>query len=179
MNKFVLMRGCAEIGKITLVGVIGVLIVPLVIGFYDHIALPEILGLIASIVIFQPLAAVIGLGLGIDPVSILLIMCSFGISVIFVLFGICDIFSERSEWLRNHLKKTETITQDSGLLKKYGMYAFIPFIWVPGVGLYGCVLIAWLFRWRGVKPISVIFAGWILAVVLVLLTSLGIVKIIL
>jgi uncharacterized membrane protein len=179
MNKLLRMRGFAEIGEITLVGLIGILVVPFVIGFYDHIAPLEILGLITSIVIFQPFAAVIGLGLGIDPVSLLLIMCSFGISVIFVLFGICDIFAERSEWLRNHLKKTEAITQESGLLKKYGMYALVPFIWVPGVGLYGCVLIAWLFKWRGVKPVSVIFAGWILAVVLVLLTSLGILKIIL
>ena len=173
------MRRFAKIGKITLVGVTGILVVPLVIGFYDHITLPEILGLIASIAIFQPLAAVIGLGLGIDPIPLLLIMCSFGISVIFVLFGICDIFAERSEWLRNKLKKTESVTQESGLLKKYGVYALIPFIWVPGVGLYGCVLIAWLFRWRGIKPVSVIFAGWILATILVLLTSLGILKLIL
>ena len=173
------MRRFAKIGKITLVGVTGILVVPLVIGLYDYNTLPEILGLIASIAIFQPLAAVIGLGLGIDPIPLLLIMCSFGISVIFVLFGICDIFAERSEWLRNKLKKTESVTQESGLLKKYGVYALIPFIWVPGVGLYGCVLIAWLFRWRGIKPVSVIFAGWILATLLVLLTSLGILKLIL
>ncbi len=64
------------------------------------------------------------------------------------------------------------------MLKRYGIYALIPFIWVPGVGLYGCILIAWLFKWRGVKSVSVIFAGWMLATVLVLLTSLGILEII-
>ena len=49
----------------------------------------------------------------------------------------------------------------------------------PGVGLYGCVLVAWLFRWRGVRSVAVIFAGWMLATVLVMLASLGIMEIIL
>lgn len=178
MNNFSRMGSPAEILKIILILVTGVLVVPLVIGFYLHVALTEILGLVASMLILQPVAVVIGLGLGIDPIPVLLIMWSFGVSIIFVLFGVCDIFAERSEWLRTHLKKIEAVTQRSEMLKKYGMYALIPFIWVPGVGLYGCVLIAWLFKWRGVKPVSVIIAGWILATVLVLLTSLGILKII-
>jgi len=178
MNNFSRMRGFTEILKIALILVTGVLVLPLIIGFYHHIAMAEILGLVASMLILQPVAVVVGLGLGISPIPLLLIMCSFGLSVIFVLSGICDIFAERSEWLRNHLKKIEAITQKSEMLKKYGIYALIPFIWVPGVGLYGCILIAWLFKWRGVKAVSVIFAGWMLATVLVLLTSLGILEII-
>ncbi len=178
MNNFSRMRGFTEILKIVIILVTGVLVIPLLIGYYHHIAMAEILGLVASMLILQPVAVVVGLGLGISPIPLMLIMCSFGLSVIFVLYGICDIFAERSEWLRNHLKKIEAITQKSEMLKKYGMYALIPFIWVPGVGLYGCILIAWLFKWRGVKAVSVIFAGWMLATVLVLLTSLGILKII-
>jgi len=179
MDSFSRMKGLAEILKITLVLVTGVLVVPLAIGFYHHNTLVEILGLVASILILQPLAVVVGLGLGINPFPIILIMCSFGMSVIFVLFGICDLFAERSEWLRKHLEKIEAITQKSEMLKKYGIYTLIPFIWVPGVGLYGCVLVAWLFRWRGAKSVAIIFTGWILATVLVLLTSLGILEIIL
>jgi uncharacterized membrane protein len=105
-------------------------------------------------------------------------MCSFGVSVIFVLFGICDLFAERSEWLHKHLKKIEAITQKSKMFKKYGIYTFIPFIWVPGVGLYGCVMIAWLFKWRSARAGAIILAGWILAALLVLLTSIGIFSII-
>lgn len=178
MNIFPRMKGWAEISKIVLVFVTGVLVVPLIVGFYYHIEPAEILGLVASILILQPLAVVVGLGLGINPLPVILIMCSFGISVIFVLFGICDLFAERSEWLRKHLKKIEVITQKSEMVKKYGIYTLIPFIWVPGIGLYGCVLVAWLFRWRGAKAVAIIFAGWILATALVLLTSLGILEII-
>jgi len=178
MNTFSQFKGMAEILKIALFLVIGVIEIPLVIGLYNQNTSGEIFGLVASIFILQPLAVVVGLGLGIHPFQILLIMCSFGVSVIFVLFGICDLFAERSEWLHKHLKKIEAITQKSKMFKKYGIYTFIPFIWVPGVGLYGCVMIAWLFKWRSARAGAIILAGWILAILLVLLTSIGIFSII-
>ena len=178
MNTFSQFKGIAEILKIALFLVIGVIEVPLVIGLYNQNTPGEIFGLVASIFILQPLAVVVGLGLGIHPFQILLIMCSFGVSVIFVLFRICDMFAERSEWLHKHLKKIETITQKSEMFRKYGIYTFIPFIWVPGVGLYGCVMIAWLFKWRSARAGTIILAGWILAALLVLLTSIGILSII-
>lgn len=162
--------------KIILVPVTGVLLIPLMTGIYFHIPPAEISGLIVSIFILQPFAIVVGLGLGIGPLPLLLIMCSFGLSVIIGLTGICDLFAERSEWLRSHLKKIEAVSGKSALLKKYGIYALIPFIWVPGIGLYGCVLIAWLFRWRGLPAAGIIFSGWILATALVLMTSLGIIE---
>ena len=167
-----------EIVKIALIGVIGVIEIPLVIGLYNQNTVGEIFGMIISIFILQPLAVAVGLGLGIHPVQVMFIMISFGISVILVLPRICDMFAERSEWLQKNLKKIETITQKSEMFRKYGMYTFIPFIWVPGVGLYGCVMIAWLFKWRGVRAGAIILAGWILAALIVLLTSIGIFRII-
>jgi uncharacterized membrane protein len=167
-----------EIVKIALIGVIGVMEIPLVIGLYNQNTPGEIFGMIISIFILQPLAVAVGLGLGIHPVQVMFIMISFGISVILVLPRICDMFAEQSEWLQKNLKKIETITQKSEMFRKYGMYTFIPFIWVPGVGLYGCVMIAWLFKWRGVRAGTIILAGWILAALIVLLTSIGIFRII-
>jgi uncharacterized membrane protein len=167
-----------EIVKIALIGVIGVIEIPLVIGLYNQNTVGEIFGMIISIFILQPLAVAVGLGLGIHPVQVMFIMISFGVSVILVLPRICDMFAERSEWLQKNLKKIETITQKSEMFRKYGMFTFIPFIWVPGVGLYGCVMIAWLFKWRNVRAGTIILAGWILAALIVLLTSIGIFRII-
>ena len=167
-----------EIVKIALIGIIGVIEIPLVIGLYNQNTVGEIFGMIISIFILQPLAVAVGLGLGIHPVQVMFIMISFGISVILVLPRICDMFAERSEWLQKNLKKIETITQKSEMFRKYGMFTFIPFIWVPGVGLYGCVMIAWLFKWRNVRAGTIILAGWILAALIVLLTSIGIFRII-
>jgi uncharacterized membrane protein len=172
------MKGLAEISKIALILVIGVIEIPLVIGLYNQNTPGEIFGLVASIFILQPLAVAVGLGLGIHPLQILLIMLSFGVSVIFMLFGICDTFAEQSEWLLQYLKKIETITQKSEMFRKYGIYTFIPFIWVPGVGLYGCVMIAWLFNWKSARAGAIILIGWMLATLIVLLTSIGIFEII-
>ena len=178
MNNFSRFKGIGEIVKIALILVIGVIEIPLVIGLYNQNTPGEIFGLVASIFILQPLAVAVGLGLGMHPVQVMFIMISFGISVILVLPGICDIFAEQSEWLQQNLKKIEKITQKSEMFRRYGIYAFIPFIWVPGVGLYGCIMIAWLFKWRSVRAGAIILAGWILAALIVLLTSIGIFQII-
>jgi len=163
--------------KIVLIAVIGIIEIPLVIGLYNQNTVGEIIGLVVSVFILQPLAVAVGLGLGIHPAQVMFIMISFGISVILVLPRICDMFAEQSGWLQQNLKKIEAITQKSEMFRKYGIYTFIPFIWVPGVGLYGCVMIAWLFRWRSAKAGVIILAGWILAALIVLLTSIGIFQI--
>jgi len=178
MNSFSQVRRLFDILTIALIAVLGVIEIPLVIGLYNQNTPGEIFGLVASIFVLQPLAVAVGLGLGIHPVQVMLIMVSFGITVIVILFGICDMFAERSEWLHKHLKKIEAITQKSEMFRKYGIYTFIPFIWVPGIGLYGCIMIAWLFKWRSARAGVIILAGWMLAALLVLLTSIGIFSII-
>ena len=108
------------------------------------------------------------------PVPIMLIMISFGFSIIYGLFAICDTFAKRSVWLSKHLASVQTIAEKSSLFQRYGIFTLMPFIWIPGIGLYGCVLLAWLFKWRGAKGVGVIMAGWILSTLLVLGASIGI-----
>ncbi|MFH0968241.1 MAG: small multi-drug export protein [Methanobacteriota archaeon] len=152
----------------------GIVIIPVVIGLFYQISLWHMLGLVGSVLILQPMAVIVGLGLGIPPLPIMLIMISFGISTIFGLFSICDAFAERSAWLRSHLDSVQTIAHKSSLFQKYGIFTLMPFIWIPGVGLYGCALLAWLFKWRGIKGVGVIMTGWILSTLLVLGASIGI-----
>lgn len=152
----------------------GIVIIPVAIGLIYQISLLHMLGLVDSVLILQPMAVVVGVGLGIPPIPIMLIMCSFGISVIYGLFAICDKFAGRSAWLRKHLDSVQTISQKSSLFQRYGIFTLIPFIWIPGVGLYGCAMLAWLFHWRGAKGVGVIMAGWILSSLLVLGASIEI-----
>jgi uncharacterized membrane protein len=163
-----------DLVKTALILVIGIVVIPVAIGLYFQISLWQMLGLVGSVLILQPMAVVVGLGLGIPPVPIMLIMISFGISTIFGLFAICDAFAERSAWIRKHLDAVQAIAQRSSLFQRYGIIALIPFIWIPGIGLYGCVLLAWLFHWRGVKGVGVMMGGWILSTLLVLGASIGI-----
>lgn len=168
-----------EILTIALILIAGILVLPICIGYADSVALINILGLITSVLIFQPFAIVIGFGLGFHTIPLMLIMCSIGLAIIFGLGRTCDMFADRSEWLGRQLGKVEAIAQKSRLFKKYGMMSLILLIWVPGVGLYGCVMIAWLFRWRGARAVTVIFAAWMLAILIVLLASMGILAVIL
>jgi uncharacterized membrane protein len=178
MNTFSQYTRTFEIVTTALIAIAGILEIPLVIGLYNQNTPGEILGMIVSIFILQPLAVTVGLGLGIDPVPVMVIMISFGISMILVLPRICDMFAEQSEWLQKNIKKIEALSQRSEMFKKYGIYTFIPFIWVPGVGLYGCIMLAWLFKWRSVRAGAIILAGWVLAALIVLLTTIGIFQII-
>lgn len=152
----------------------GIVLIPVAIGLSYRISLWHMLGLVGSVLILQPMAVIVGVGLGIPPIPIMLIMISFGISTIFGLFTICDTFAERSAWLRKHLDSVQAIARKSSLFQRYGIFTLIPFIWIPGVGLYGCALLAWLFHWRGAKGVGVIMAGWILSTLLVLGTAIGI-----
>jgi len=165
--------GWMQIAQVAAFFIGGILAIPLLVGIYYNCTLHATLGFVGSILILQPVAVAVGIALGIPPVPTLLIMLSVGIAVIFIIFGICDLFAEKSAWLRSHLDKVDAIAKRSALFQKYGIITIIPFIWVPGVGLYGCVLLAWLFRWRGAKGISIILAGWMLAALLVLGASLG------
>jgi uncharacterized membrane protein len=160
--------------KTLMVFIVGIIVVPVAIGITYGLPFYSILGLVGSILIFQPVAVAVGIGLGIPPLPVMLIMLSVGLSAVFILFGICDIFAEKSAWLRDQLGKVDLVAKKSDLFQRYGMLTIIPFIWVPGAGLYGCILLAWMFRWRGVQGISIILVGWMLASLLVLLASLGI-----
>jgi uncharacterized membrane protein len=124
------------------------------------------------------MAVIVGLGLGMPPLPIMLVMLSFGVSIIFGLFVVCDTFAGRSVWLEKHLDSVHAIAQKSSLFQRYGIYTLVPFIWIPGVGLYGCVLLAWLFHWRGANGVGVIMAGWILSTLIVLGASIGVLDVI-
>lgn len=171
MNTDSRFKGIEGICQAALFLVTGLVLIPVAIGLIFRVSLWDLFGFVGSILILQPMAVVIGVGLRIPPVPIMLVICSFGIAIFYGLFGICDSFAERSAWLRRHLDSVQTIAQKSSLFQRYGVLTLIPFIWIPGVGLYGCVLLAWIFKWRGIKWVGVIMAGWIISALIVLVAS--------
>lgn len=103
--------------------------------------------LVGSILVFQPVAAGTGIALCIPPGPVFLIMLPVGPAAFFIFFGICDLFSRKSAWLRDHLAKVIMVADRPAPPKKNRIITFVPFIRVPGAGRYGCVLPAWLFGW--------------------------------
>ena len=157
-----------------IVTIICLVIAPLTIADVTGTPLLHMISFIGAILIFQPFAASVGLILGIAPWAIFTTMVSVGIGAVIGILALCDIFARRSHRLNRMIQKVHERTRQSTGFRKYGILMFIPFIWVPGLGLYGCTLIAWLFEWRRSYHIAVLVSAWIVAVAIVITASMGI-----
>ena len=153
----------------TLAGLLILLVIaPVFIGVVGGFPPPLILGFIASILLLQGLAPAAGIGLGIPVPHLLLILASVAAGVIIGIYEICDIFHERSERVAQWIGKIEGVLERYQLLKSYGEYMLVPIMWVPGIGLYGTAVIAWVFRWRGLRAVLLMLTGWLIACLAVL-----------
>jgi hypothetical protein len=153
----------------TLAGLLLLLvIVPVSIGLAGGISPPQILGFIVSILLLQGLAPAAGIGLGIPVPHLLLILTSVAAGVIIGIYEICDIFHERSERVARWIGKIEGVLDKYPFLKSYGEYMLVPIMWVPGIGLYGTPVIAWVFGWRGLRAVLLMLTGWLIACLSVL-----------
>jgi uncharacterized membrane protein len=101
-------------------------------------------------------------------------MASVGTGAVFGILALCDMFTNRWQRFDRAIQKVHERANRSKGFQKYGMLMFFPFIWVPGIGLYGCTLIAWLLGWREIRHIMILFLSWMIAAVMVLAASLGV-----
>jgi uncharacterized membrane protein len=134
---------------------------------------PALLGpVIGATFILQ--AGAVGLaGMGGHPILSFTGIVSVGLAFILIEFDILDALSTKSErvarWIRIFDEKARRIS----LIERFGMYTLVPLMWIPGIGLYGGVIIAWLFGWDRRHAILLMFSGWIIACTAVLLVVLG------
>ena len=95
---------------------------------------------------------------------LLLILASVAAGIIIGIFRVCDIFHEQSARVAHWIGKVKGILERYQPLKSYGEYMLVPIMWVPGIGLYGTPVIAWAFRWRGLRPVLLMLAFWLIGV---------------
>jgi uncharacterized membrane protein len=157
-----------------IVTILCLVMAPLAIAEMAKIPPLHVISFIGAILVFQPFAASIGVVLNIPPWAIFTTMVSVGTGAVTGILALCDLFAQRWHGLDRMIKKVHERAQQSPGLQRYGMLMFIPFIWVPGLGLYGCTLIAWLFEWRRPEHIAVLLAGWLIAIAIVLTASMGV-----
>ena len=154
------------------------LVIPLVLGALFSVPVTSVFALITATLIFQAAAALIGVGLQVDPVLLLAIVTSVAIGVIIGIMEICDLFSDSSERVAGWLRSVEGQIERFRFLHRYGALMLIPIIWIPGIALYGSPFIAWIFQWNRLASILCMVVGWLMASVFVLLISLGLTSII-
>jgi uncharacterized membrane protein len=132
--------------------------------------------LILSTIVLQAAAAIVGLGLGLHPVLILLITTSIAAGCIYGIYEVCELFALSSPRLTRWLQKVEDKTKNVTYLSRYGPLMLIPIIWIPGISLYGSPVVAWLFRWNRNLSFLCMIIGWMIAVIVVLATTLGLIR---
>jgi hypothetical protein len=108
----------------------------------------------------QAIAAPLGLILGFSSLQILVIMACFGFGVILAVFEICRTLGESSQRVGSFIDAIERRTARYPLLRNYGAVSCFLIVWIPGIGLYGTPVIAWLFCWKRIASLLFTYAGF-------------------
>jgi len=141
---------------------------PLVLGSLYGVPAGNILSLIASTVILQAAAPPLGLALGLTPAAILIIMACFAIGIVVAILEICQSLALSSQRVKDWIDKVGKKMKKYPAIKKYGAVSCIAIAWIPGIGLYGTPIIAWILGWRRIPAIIFTTIGFVIAVVFVL-----------
>jgi len=149
-------------------------ILPCLIGLLGGFSLVTVLGFIISILILQGLAAAAGIGLGFPPILLIPLMISVAAGIILGIYRICDIFSGRSQRVARQIGKIKDLMDRHQALRTYGEFMLVMIMWIPGFGLYGTPVVAWILHWRGLRSILLMLTGWVLACLFVLTMTAGI-----
>ena len=101
---------------------------------------------------------------------------SVGFAFILIEFEILDALSTESKRVAGWIARVDEKARKLTLIERYGVYTLVPLMWIPGIGLYGGVIIAWIFDWNRRQAIALLATGWLLACSAVLLFVLGLLR---
>jgi len=149
--------------------------IPVLLGLILDVPAGRILTLITSTLVLQANGVFVGLGLGLDPWFVLVVMTFVELGAVLAIYEILETFEE-SERVKRFTKKTEEGIKKYPYLAKYGAATLIILPAMPIVGLYSSVAVGWLLRWNKLQCIFFITVGWILVVVFLMLVALGFIQ---
>ncbi len=149
------------------------MLLPLVLGLIFGIPTAQVFGLISSTFILQANAAFVGVGMGIHPAAVLVIMALVEIGAVLAIYLICDAFASQSVRVRGILERTEEKMQKVPLLARYGAVTLIVLPVMPVIGLYSSAVISWIFGWDRLQSLIFITIGWVAVTVFLLFVALG------
>jgi hypothetical protein len=153
-----------------------VVILPCATAFLLSQSVPATLALITSTLIIEYGAAPIGIGLGLHPGFVLMVLTSVALGITLFMFDIFDTLGLHSERVARFLARAEEKVQQSTLISKYGIYGLVPCVLT--LGLYVCPPVSWAVAWRRDLSILLIMGGFIASSVILILVTLGLFSII-
>ena len=142
--------------------------IPLIIGALAGISSSQVFTMITSTLVLQAAAPPVGLAMGLSTPAILMIMGCFALGIILAIFGICDSLAASSKRVRGWIDRLKKTTDKHPSIQKYGAISCVFIAWIPGVGLYGTPVIAWIMKWKRVPSIIFTVAGFLVAAIFVL-----------
>ena len=143
-------------------------VIPLILGAVFGIESYQTLTMITSTLVLQAAAPPIGMAIGLSSTAILVIMACFALGMVTAIFEICDGLAASSERVRNWINKISKISDKHPMIKKYGAISCCFIAWIPGVGLYGTPVIAWILKWKRLPSIIFTVTGFVIAAFFVL-----------
>ena len=153
-----------------------VLIIPSAAAFLFSQSIAATLALITSTLIIEYGAAPLGIGLGLNPVFVLVVLACVALGITLFMFDIFDTLGRHSEQVARFLARAEEKVQQSTLISKYGIYGLIPCVLT--LGLYVCPPVSWALAWRRDRSILLIMGGFIGISAILILVTLGLFSII-
>lgn len=148
-------------------------LLPLALGLALGIPAARVFGLVSSTIVLQANAAFVGVGMGIHPAAVLLIMTFVEFGTVLAILLICDAFALQSARVRGVLERTEEKIQKVPFLAKYGVVILIVLPAMPVVGLYSSTVISWILGWDRRLSLLFITIGWVAVTTFLILFALG------
>jgi hypothetical protein len=153
-----------------------VVIIPCAAAFLLSQSVPATLALITSTLIIEYGAAPVGIGLGLHPVFVLVVLTSVALGITLCMFDVFDTLGRHSGRVARFLARSEEKVKQSTLISKYGIYGLVPCVLT--LGLYVCPPVSWALVWRRDRSILLIMGGFIAISAIMILVTLGLFSII-
>lgn len=157
-------------------GLILVVVLPFATAIIFTQPLPSTAALITSTLVIEYAAAPIGIGLGLHPAFVLLVLSSVALGVTLFLFDLFDTLGRHSERVARFLARSEEKVRQSKLISRYGMYGLVPCVLT--LGFYVCPPVSWALGWQRDYAIVLIMGGFIAISGILILATLGLFSVI-
>jgi hypothetical protein len=152
-------------------------VLPLVPVLFFGVPLAPVLSVISSGFLIEYGAAPIGLALGLSPLVVFFILMCTETGIFLGLYDIFNTVGETSPAVARFLEKTHQYSRSSVNVERYGILALVPCEILLGV--YICAPVSWVLGWDEKRALIVTIAGYIPALVITILLTLGLFGVIL
>jgi hypothetical protein len=157
-------------------GIVLVVVLPLVAAIIFSQSPAAAIALITTTLVIEYGAAPIGIGLGLDPAFVLLVLTCVALGITLFLFDLFDTLGLHSKRVARFLLRSEEKVKQSKLLARYGMYGLVPCVLT--LGFYVCPPVSWALAWRRDYCILLIMGGFIAVSGILILVTLGLFSVI-